>query len=113
LGTPEPDFPPYRIEIPATRPEFSHRVEDFQNFHGPLSVTFLSLHGRGSEMGPESDELSRLSILKVCPNCGKQIPAGTAVVRAGGTFCGLDCVASYFAAEFKERARRLEIASRQ
>ena len=64
-------------------------------------------------MGFESEELARLSLLKVCPNCGRQIPEGTAVVRSGGSFCGLDCVASYFAAEFRERARRLGIASRQ
>jgi hypothetical protein len=68
---------------------------------------------RGQEMEPDSDELARLSKVRVCPNCAKQIPEGTAVVRAGGSFCSLNCVASYFAAEFQERARRLDIASRQ
>ena len=64
-------------------------------------------------MERDSDELTRLSRLGICPNCAKQIPEGTAVVRGGGSFCSLDCIASYFAAEFKERARRLDIASRQ
>jgi hypothetical protein len=65
------------------------------------------------EMESDSDELARLSRLGICPNCARQIPEGTAVVRAGGSFCSLNCVASYFEAEFKERARRLDIASRQ
>jgi len=64
-------------------------------------------------MESDSDEQARLSKLKVCPNCAKQVSKGAAVVRAGGSFCSLDCVASYFAAEFQERARRLDIASRQ
>lgn len=64
-------------------------------------------------MEPDSEEFARLSNIRVCPNCAKQIPEGAAIVRSGGSFCSLDCVASYFAAEFRERARRLDIASRQ
>lgn len=64
-------------------------------------------------MESDSEELARLSKLGVCPNCAKHIPEGHSIVRGGGTFCSLDCVAAYFAAEFSERARRLARAARQ
>lgn len=50
---------------------------------------------------------------RICPNCGKSIPEGTAVVHGPASFCSLDCVASYSSADFNERARRLAAAARQ
>ena len=64
-------------------------------------------------MESDSETLRQLSKLGVCPNCGKPIPEGTALVRGGGSFCTLGCVASYFSKEFSERARRLAEAARQ
>lgn len=60
----------------------------------------------------EADALRRLREAGVCPNCGNEIPKGQAVVRGTGSFCGLDCIALYFQAEFSERARRLAVALR-
>jgi hypothetical protein len=58
---------------------------------------------------PDSEEYSLKSLAKmgICPNCGSQIPTGTAVVFGPGSFCSLDCVAKFNSAEFSERARRL------
>jgi hypothetical protein len=61
----------------------------------------------------EADGLENLSDARVCPNCGETIPEGTAVVRGKGSFCSLDCVASYHQAEFAERVKRLTAAARQ
>jgi hypothetical protein len=61
------------------------------------------------------DEDGRLRKLRqegVCPNCGKAIPAGDAVVRGSGTFCSLECVAPFYRAELSERAKRLASAAR-
>lgn len=61
----------------------------------------------------EEQRLSYFAKVGVCPNCGKVIREGTAVARGFGKFCSLDCVASFFEAEFAERARRLAAAARQ
>jgi hypothetical protein len=61
---------------------------------------------------PEDDKLADFAEWGICPNCGVSITEGTTVVRGSGVFCSLNCVASFFAAEFKERARRLAIAAR-
>ena len=53
--------------------------------------------------GSERDALRNLRQIGVCPNCGLRIAPGTAVIREGGSFCSLDCVASYYQAEFDER----------
>ena len=58
----------------------------------------------------EADFLAELSNMGICPNCGKKIAEGKSVVRGAGTLCSLDCVASYFEAEFSERAMRLAAA---
>ena len=60
----------------------------------------------------ESNNLRQLREEGICPNCGNSIPEGTAVVRGAGTFCSLECIASYYQAEFDERARRLAAAKR-
>jgi hypothetical protein len=60
----------------------------------------------------EARRLAEMSKAGICPNCGKRIPEGTAVVRGPGSFCGLDCIAEFYHAEFSERARRLDAASR-
>lgn len=60
----------------------------------------------------ESDRLVELSNAGICPNCGRAIPERTAVVRGKGSFCSLDCVASFHEAEFTERARRLAAAAK-
>jgi len=49
---------------------------------------------------------------KVCPGCAKEIAEGVAVVRGSASFCSLDCVAVYHAAELSERARRLAASAR-
>ena len=59
----------------------------------------------------EDDRLVELSKAGICPNCGDAIMPGKAVVRGAGSFCGLDCVASYHQAEFAERAKRLAAAA--
>ncbi len=67
-----------------------------------------------SEQVSSSDEVSGLTELRkagICPNCGKRIAKGTAQVRGPGAFCSLDCVASFYSAEFSERARRLASAA--
>jgi hypothetical protein len=56
--------------------------------------------------------LSKLSKAGICPNCGNVIAAKSAVVRGQGSFCSLDCVASYYAAEFSERLKQLAAAAR-
>lgn len=63
----------------------------------------------------DSDEnlLPEVSDRRICPNCGKDIPEGTAVVHGPASFCSLNCVASYSSADFSERARRLAAAARQ
>jgi hypothetical protein len=61
----------------------------------------------------EEEHLLELSKVGICPNCGKLVQTGTAVVRGKGRFCSLDCVASFYNAEFAERARRLQAAARQ
>ena len=60
----------------------------------------------------KDDQFEELQMLGICPNCGKPIAEGKAVVRGAGSFCSLDCVASYHQAEFSERARRLAAAAR-
>jgi hypothetical protein len=60
----------------------------------------------------EAGGLSRMAKAGICPNCGRQIEQGRAVVRGAGLFCSLECVASYHEAEFVERARRLAAATR-
>ena len=60
----------------------------------------------------EADRLVELSTAGFCPDCGKTIEEGKAVVRGKGRFCDLECVASHHAAEFIERAKRLAIAAR-
>jgi hypothetical protein len=49
----------------------------------------------------------------ICPSCGKQIPAGQRVgsgQKSKGGFCSLDCYASFYQYELKERARRISEA---
>jgi hypothetical protein len=78
------------------------------------SASIVTLHfrkKRSSVTDPESELLSRLSRQGICPNCGKVIPEGQAVVRGVGRFCGLECVALFHQQEFTERARRLKAAS--
>jgi hypothetical protein len=71
------------------------------------------LHNRGAFVSDsETDSLARLRKAGFCPNCGKSIVKGTTVVRGAGSFCTLECVASYYGAEFQERARRLALAAR-
>lgn len=60
----------------------------------------------------EADQLKKLSKAGICPNCGQLIAEGKSVVRGAGVFCGLDCVAAYYSAEFSERAKRLAAAGR-
>ncbi len=68
--------------------------------------------GAGAMPDSEAEHLAMLSSMGICPNCGEPIPDGKRVVRGPGSFCSLDCVASYYAAEFSERARRLASAAR-
>ena len=60
----------------------------------------------------KDDVLAELRMSGICPNCGKSIAESKTVARGGGSFCSLDCVASFFQAEFSERARRLAAAAR-
>lgn len=60
----------------------------------------------------EADRLASFSEAGICPNCGISITPGTAVTRGPGKFCSLECVALFYQAEFSERARRLDAASR-
>jgi RNA polymerase-binding transcription factor DksA len=60
----------------------------------------------------EEDYLLELRKAGICPNCGGPIPEGKLAVRGRGSFCRLECVASYYEAEFSERARRLAAAAR-
>jgi hypothetical protein len=80
---------------------------------GSISDTVQLFHAWYSNMESDSETLRQLSKLGVCPNCGNRIPKGTAVVRGAGSFCSLNCVASYFSKEFNERARLLERIARQ
>jgi len=46
----------------------------------------------------------------ICPNCGRQVPAGQRVgsgQKSRGGFCSLDCYASFYQVELAERARRV------
>jgi len=52
----------------------------------------------------------------VCPNCGKQIPAGRRIgsgQKSKGGFCSLDCYASFYEYELVERARRISEAMKR
>ena len=60
----------------------------------------------------EDDSLRKMRREGVCPNCGKAIPTGDAVVRGSGTFCSLECVASFYEAELSAKAKRLAAAAR-
>jgi hypothetical protein len=59
----------------------------------------------------EADSLKKMRVAGVCPNCGQVTSKGTSVTRGAGSFCSLECVASYFSSEFSERARRLAVAA--
>jgi hypothetical protein len=61
-------------------------------------------------------ELLSLWDKNVCPNCGKQIPAGKRIgsgQRAKGGFCSLDCYTSFYQYELAERARRISDAAKR
>jgi len=63
-------------------------------------------------MDTEADQLAELAKAGICPNCGKTIGKGQSVVRGRAVFCSLECVASFYEAEFVERAKRLAAAVR-
>lgn len=58
----------------------------------------------------DEDCLLELWAKNICPNCGRQIPAGRRVgsgQKSKGGFCSLDCYASFYQYELAERARRI------
>jgi hypothetical protein len=61
----------------------------------------------------EEDYLLELRGRNICPFCGRIIAKGAKVVRGKGAFCSLDCVASYYEPEFKQRTRHLAEISRR
>ena len=66
----------------------------------------------------ESEEQYLLELWEqnVCPNCGKQIPAGQRVgsgQKSKGGFCSLDCYADFYEHELAERARRIAEATKK
>lgn len=79
---------------------------------GRTDVTFHPQHRWCRLADSEEDYLLQLKEAGICPNCGNPTMDGRRVVRGEGIFCSLDCVASYYAAEFSERARRLAAAAR-
>jgi hypothetical protein len=94
--------------------EIHQRDQLSRNFHKHnRCYPSTSLYVEGDVAGSdEDDRLNELRQAGICPNCGKPIPEGTAVVRGPGSFCTLDCVASFYQAEFNVRAKRLVAASR-
>src|SRR5664280_1441845 len=94
-------------------PEIHNRREIPKKSTGGITCySSESRKRRGTVTISESDHLAELSKAGICPNCGKPIAKGKSVVRGAGAFCSLDCVASYYQAEFSERARRLAAAAR-
>jgi hypothetical protein len=67
-------------------------------------------------MGELEEQLLKLWDKNICPNCGKDIPAGQRIgsgqKRKGG-FCSLDCYASFYRYELAERARRISEVMRK
>ncbi len=62
---------------------------------------------------PEENPLLELWEKNICPNCGKQIPAGHRVgsgQKSKGGFCSLDCYSNFYQYELRERARRISEA---
>jgi hypothetical protein len=97
----------------CTCARYPQSLRVFRNIHRPQTVKFqVALIWRHGLSGSEADRLAELSRAGICPNCGTSIQEGTAVVRGPGSFCSLECVALFHHAEFSERARRLEAASR-
>jgi hypothetical protein len=97
------------IEI---RKEIHKTAEIPDRVHRPSVVNLRCplLGVRVTNDDSEANELRHLRGLGICPNCGKRILAGNSVVRGAGSFCSLDCVASFHEAEFTERAKRLAAA---
>jgi hypothetical protein len=64
----------------------------------------------------EEDSLLELWARNICPNCGRQIPAGKRIgsgQKSKGGFCSLDCYASFNEYEIIERARRISEAMKK
>ena len=62
------------------------------------------------------DYLLVLWAQNICPNCGKQIPAGRRVgsgQKSKGGFCSLDCYVNFYQYELAERARRISEAMKK
>lgn len=93
---------------------FIHKMAVFRKAStGELLILFDFLSGPKIQV-TDSEQNARLAELRqagICPNCGKKILEGTAVVRGRASFCSLKCVALFNESAFIEQARKLKSAA--